>query len=362
MKMARITRGGFIRSLEGKQVSLEKMRPDRGISSTAKNRMARADLNGDGFVKGTEEVSRLFTEMDHYDRDGNADSVNTNTADVRAIQATLMRSAESIPTNNTPSTPAPSTPSTPAPSAPSTNTALDELLTNNPGLQKNQDLINLFLRRNQNNFVAADRDAARYGLRFNDLLNDRNAPIRGGGSPTAPTAPSAPTQPVDNTPVTGIGRVAGMERTSASFRRKVVEIAGRLRMNPTHLMAVMSFETGETFSPSKRNRLTGATGLIQFMPSTARRLGTTTSELSRMSPERQLDYVERYLRPYRGKMNSLEDAYMAVLWPAAVGRGPNHVLFRRGTRAYRQNNGLDRNRNGVITAREAASKVRDKLR
>ncbi|TNE48598.1 MAG: lytic transglycosylase domain-containing protein [Deltaproteobacteria bacterium] len=132
-------------------------------------------------------------------------------------------------------------------------------------------------------------------------------------------------------------------------------------MDPVHLMAVMSFETGETFSSSVRNRHTGATGLIQFMPQTARGMGTSTSALSRLSPERQLDYVERYLEPYAGRMNTVEDAYMAVLWPAAVGRGPNHVLFRRGTRAYRQNSGLDINRNGYITSREAANKVRAKI-
>ncbi|TNE46301.1 MAG: lytic transglycosylase [Deltaproteobacteria bacterium] len=187
------------------------------------------------------------------------------------------------------------------------------------------------------------------------------------GQPNAPTDPNAPAQP--NAPTPGangpadarIGRVAGMENTTPEFRQKVADIADRLGMDPQHLMAVMSFETGGSFSPSIRNRTSGATGLIQFMPSTARGLGTSTDALARMDPMQQLDYVEKYLKPYAGKMNSVEDAYMAVLWPAAVGKGPNHVLFSSPSIQYRQNSGLDTNGNGQVSAFEAASKVRARI-
>lgn len=341
----RISRESFIQNLEGKKVDLEKMSSDRGISHAAKNRMARADLNGDGYIQGTEETSKLFDQMDYYDRDGNSNTVNTSNTNVRAVHATLMRNTEDV--------------SAPAPGNSTRPTALGELLANNPGVETNQDLINLFLRRNRNNWNAAVSDANRYGVDFNSLLRDREAPVRGASS----TNTSNNTNSTNNSRPTGsLGRVAGAHRTSASFRQKVTEVAERLQMDPVHLMAVMSFETGETFSPSVRNRHSGATGLIQFMPRTARSLGTSTSALAQMSPERQLDYVERYLQPYAGRMNTVEDAYMAVLWPAAVGRGPNHVLFRRGSREYRQNSGLDLNRNGHITAREAANKVRAKMR
>lgn len=342
----RIVRSNFVEGLREKQVSLQKMNADRGISSDAKRKMSEADINNDGYIRGTSEFDRLFSKMDYYDRDGNINSVDTSNTNVRAIHGTLMRSTEAL--------------STSAPSSPQPTTRLGELLANNPSLKTNQDLLNFFLRRNQNNWTAAASDARRYDVDMNGLLDNREGRIQASGGSTQPTAPTPPTN--DSSPTSSIGRVAGMERTSPAFRQKVVEIANRLGMSPRHLMAVMSFETGETFSPSERNRFTGATGLIQFMPATARSLGTSTHQLSQMSPERQLDYVERYLRPYAGRMNSLEDAYMAVLWPAAVGRGPNHVLFRRGTQTYRQNSGLDVNRNGLITASEAASKVRAKLR
>ena len=181
-------------------------------------------------------------------------------------------------------------------------------------------------------------------------------------APANPADPSAPAAPTNPAAAGQVGDVIGSENTTPEFRAKVAEIAGRLGMDPTHLMAVMSFETGGSFSPSERNRTSGATGLIQFMPSTARGLGTSTSELAQMSPMQQLDYVEKYLEPYAGKMNTVEDAYMAVLWPAAVGRGPSHTLFRQGTAAYRQNSGLDTNGDGRVTAQEAAAKVRARIR
>ena len=337
----RITRSDFARSLEGKQVSLEKLSNDRGISSSAKERMKRADLNRDGFVTGASETNRLFSEVDFYDRDGNENSISTSNRNVAAVRGALLRSAEApsaSPSNNDP------------------RTRLGELLANNPEIKDNQDLLNLFMRRNRNNWNAASTEASRFGVAINDLVRNREASVRDLGVTTTSTQSTN-----ENTSAEGIGQVAGISNTSAAFRRKVVDVADRLQMDPTHLMAVMSFESGETFSSSARNRWTNATGLIQFMPATARRLGTTISELSQMSPERQLDYVEEYLQPYSGRMNTLEDAYMAVLWPSAVGKGPDRVLFRRGTRAYRQNKGLDSNNSGTVTVREATSKVRAKL-
>jgi hypothetical protein len=103
------------------------------------------------------------------------------------------------------------------------------------------------------------------------------------------------------------------------------------------------------------------TGLIQFMASTAKGMGTTTAALASMSALEQLDWVEKYFQPYKGRMKTLEDLYMAILWPAAVGKEPGYVLFRDGTLAYTQNDGLDENKNGQITKQEAAAKVRETL-
>ncbi len=153
------------------------------------------------------------------------------------------------------------------------------------------------------------------------------------------------------------------DRVSSQFLDKVSGISERLGVRGEYLMAVMGFETGGTYSPSIPNEAgSGAVGLIQFMPTTATGLGTSTQELASMSDIEQLDYVERYFSPYRGRLNSLEDVYMAVLWPRAIGRGSEYVLWdrSRGT-VYEQNSGLDSNNDGVVTAGEATDKVRGYL-
>ena len=339
----KITQRQFTEQLNGKAVSVHELKQSNLTSST-ENQLARADLNNDGFIQGEEEAKALFKQIDHYDRNGDANSISTNNENVLKAHQAVLGATKSVE----------------APRSNTARTGLQQLLADNPSLQTNQDLINLFMKRNGNNWNKAATAAKRHGVDINSLVGNREGRIQAGSADNTTVRPA---EPVRHTASTGrIGNVAGMENTSPAFRQKVVEVAERLKMDPTHLMAVMSFETGETFSSSVKNRHTGATGLIQFMPKTARSLGTSTSALAQMSPERQLDYVEKYLEPYAGKMNSVEDAYMAVLWPAAVGDGPNRVLFKRGTRTYRQNSGLDINNNGHITAREAANKVRAKIR
>lgn len=152
--------------------------------------------------------------------------------------------------------------------------------------------------------------------------------------------------------------IAWGSRISEPFKRKALEIARRLEMDPNHLMAIMAFETGRSFDPSITNHAgSGATGLIQFMPATARGLGTTTFKLATMSAVDQLDYVEKYLAPYAGKMGDLPSAYMAVLYPRAVDKAPGYVLFRKGSIAYKLNQGLDVNNDGLVTKAEAAARV-----
>ena len=155
--------------------------------------------------------------------------------------------------------------------------------------------------------------------------------------------------------------IAWGRKIGGPFKSKVIAICTDLECDPSHLTSAMAFETGESFSPSIRNRASGATGLIQFIPSTARDLGTTTDELAAMSAIDQLDFVKKYLRPFRRKMNTLSDVYMTILLPSAVGKPEAAVLFRRPSRAYTQNQGLDVNHDGQITKGEAAAKVQTKL-
>lgn len=153
-------------------------------------------------------------------------------------------------------------------------------------------------------------------------------------------------------------------KVSQEFRDRAVWVADQLNIDPSYLMSAMAFESGESFRSDKRNGAgSGAVGLIQFMPATARALKTTTASLAAMTPEDQLKYVYYYLKPFSGKMRTISDLYMAILWPKAVGKPEAHILWHRRDKpvTYQQNAGLDTNKDGVITKGEAAAKVYAKL-
>ncbi|MGZ5031831.1 MAG: transglycosylase SLT domain-containing protein [Usitatibacter sp.] len=156
------------------------------------------------------------------------------------------------------------------------------------------------------------------------------------------------------------------KKVSKPFRVRLLKVAAKLETNPDYLMACMAFESARTFSASITNAAgSGAVGLIQFMPSTAQALGTTTAQLAAMSAVKQLGYVEKYFLPRKGKLKSLADVYMAILWPAAVGKAEDFVLFDKSDplhpKRYIQNSGLDFNEDGLITKGEATARVQRQL-
>jgi hypothetical protein len=161
---------------------------------------------------------------------------------------------------------------------------------------------------------------------------------------------------------------------SPSFDSRVSEMAGRLHVRASDLMAIMRFESG--LRPDAVNPSTHAVGLIQFLPRTAGDLRglppgmpgrerRAVEAFASMSADEQLDYVEAYFEKVLGGRGAAtsRDAYMAVLFPSAVGRGDGFVIARADGEGaferavYRQNAPLDVNGDGVITAAEAASRA-----
>jgi hypothetical protein len=127
-------------------------------------------------------------------------------------------------------------------------------------------------------------------------------------------------------------------------------------------MSCIAWESGRSFRADVKNMAgSGATGLIQFMPGVATSLGTSVQDLEEMTPEQQLSWVERYFRPFTGKLHGISDLYMAILWPKAVGKPDTYVLFDSSDMEhparYRQNAGLDINHDGHVTKAEASAKV-----
>lgn len=144
------------------------------------------------------------------------------------------------------------------------------------------------------------------------------------------------------------------------FNRKLEKIARELGVKTSDLLAVMKQESG--VNPQARNNKSGATGLIQFMPKTAQRLGTSTEELFKMDGVQQLDYVYKYFKMTGVGNGDLGDLYMAVFMPKYVGYPNETVLGQNGApgfsgKVYAQNKGLDRNRDGAITVADVKQSV-----
>lgn len=152
-------------------------------------------------------------------------------------------------------------------------------------------------------------------------------------------------------------------KVSDVFISKARDIAAKLGVSADDLMSCMAFESGETFSPSIKNGA-GAPyyGLIQFGKEAAADCGTTVEALVKMTAEQQIDYVYLYFKPLTGKLRNLGDLYMKILYPVAVGKSDDYVLFVEGAgKAYIQNKGLDVNKDGKITRGECLIKVTDKV-
>lgn len=168
-----------------------------------------------------------------------------------------------------------------------------------------------------------------------------------------------------------------------SFINKVNEYSELLGINPNWLMAVMKAESG--LNPKAVNKqpasvpgydedgiliklagqpdadninvrsLYRATGLIQFMPKTAKGLNTHTDDLIEMSGTEQLFYVYKYYQPYKGKIKSYFDLYLVTFFPAAIGKPDNWVFETSKIKAStiaKQNPGIDLNKDDKITIAE----------
>lgn len=144
-----------------------------------------------------------------------------------------------------------------------------------------------------------------------------------------------------------------------AFFNKVVQVAKRVNCDPNDLMCLMNSESG--LKTTAVNKGSGATGLIQFIPSTARSLGTSCSALKSMSPEEQMVYVEKCI------MNSKQAAklgnqkigpgtlYALIFLPSRAGRD---ILTTSGEKFYSSNKGLDIDKDGKISKADLAKRIR----
>ena len=129
------------------------------------------------------------------------------------------------------------------------------------------------------------------------------------------------------------------EPPSAANMARVMQVAHRIGANPAHLAALIQHESrwnpqaqyGD-ISGTKPFNPEIAQGLIQFIPSTARGLGTTSQAIHAMTFDQQMDLVEEYMLDRAretlkgGPLDSLLKVALAVFQPAYMHLPPNTPL------------------------------------
>lgn len=139
--------------------------------------------------------------------------------------------------------------------------------------------------------------------------------------------------------------------TQEAVVNRIKDISNKFSIKPVWLMRVIIKESGGY--PQAVNPYSNATGIIQWMPSTAKYLGTSVSKLKQMSIFEQLFYVEEYLNKvtHNYTIKSYEDLHLAVFYPAALGKLDSYVIGYGG-KLVAQNKAVDYDDDGVITKRD----------
>ena len=154
------------------------------------------------------------------------------------------------------------------------------------------------------------------------------------------------------------------------FLKAVTEVSEKRGINQAEFLGLMASES--SLDPKAVNKDTGATGLIQFLPEVAERLGTTTDKILEMSRTDQVKLIDKYF-----DVNKLPDNPTAgqlktnVLMPAYTDKGDDFELMTKNKKftdgeagnpnTFSQNKGLDYNEDGFVTVGEAGQSIFKKM-
>jgi len=163
-----------------------------------------------------------------------------------------------------------------------------------------------------------------------------------------------------------LDKAAIYTRDVKEFETRVREVSHDLSIAPEWLMAVMHSES--KFDASVSNfKGSGATGLIQLMPQTAKDHTITVEQLRNLNHVQQLDYIYHYLNKVRKsrktQFNSLTDLYLAILYPRALeahNKTPHYTLYAHPSVSYKMNSGLDENKDHRVTVSDIDARMKRK--
>ena len=140
-----------------------------------------------------------------------------------------------------------------------------------------------------------------------------------------------------------------------AFYRELIAMCGRLGAHPLDVLKVMNAESG--VDPAAYNPNGGASGLIQFIPSSLLGVGYTLTPASfrLTTAEFQLPYVERYFQPWKQYgLGNVNRVYQAVFLPGtmAYGSDDSTIIAVKGgnlSNAYVANASVDHGNKGYLT-------------
>lgn len=155
-------------------------------------------------------------------------------------------------------------------------------------------------------------------------------------------------------------RIQSKHKFNKEERKKLRNIANELGIKTRWLYKIMWIES--RLNPTVVNKESGATGLIQWIPSSAIACGTTTEKLKNMSVLDQLDYVHTYFKLAANgkKINSYTDLYLLVFSPNAVGKSDSYIIGHKNSIIVKQNKGF-MNSDSMITKKDIKLIIADVL-
>lgn len=105
------------------------------------------------------------------------------------------------------------------------------------------------------------------------------------------------------------------------------------------LERMLAGETEASLPLEKRlrrvNAKSNATGIFQFLPKTAKDLGTTTSKIKEMSLKEQSDLYAKYLKMYKWQPGVPLGMMQAA--PSMANKPDDHIAYKKKSEAYKQN-------------------------
>jgi hypothetical protein len=148
----------------------------------------------------------------------------------------------------------------------------------------------------------------------------------------------------------GTYKPSGDLASDLEFTASIEKLAKKRGLSTSELYKVIQGESG--FNPTARNK-SGATGLFQIMPGSAKELGVSTDQILKMTPAQQVDLYDKYL----GRWNYSSKNRLGIMQaaPAFANREPEAVIYPKSSKAWKQNPGWRELNDGPITVRSINS-------